>query len=121
MEREILFRGKRLDNGSWWYGSYLFLHVSECDWTGTSRGPKKDVHFIVDETDLNYSVDPATVGQYTGLTDKTLLASIVPFSGAFVSASIIIPLMGATEHISAFSWNGKAMKTMITVKHSERI
>lgn len=63
---ENRFRGKRLDNGKWYYGSYLFLHVPEHDWTGTSRGPAKDVHFIVDQEDVNYAVDPATLGQYTG-------------------------------------------------------
>ena len=68
--RDIIFRGKRIDNGKWYYGSYLFLHVPEHDWTGTSRGPAKDVHFIVDQEDVNYAIYPDTLGQYTGMTDK---------------------------------------------------
>lgn len=68
--RDILFRGKRLDKGKWHYGSYLFLHVPDRNWAGTPRGPAKDVHYIVDQEDINYAVDPDTVGQYTGLDDK---------------------------------------------------
>lgn len=68
--REMLFRGKRLDNGEWYEGSHLFLHVPMSDWTGRHRGPAKDVHYIVDQGDMNYAVDPETVSQYTGLKDR---------------------------------------------------
>ena len=68
--RDILFRGKRLDNGKWHYGSYLFLYVPDRNWAGTPRGSAKDVYYIVDQEDINYAVDPETVGQYTGLDDK---------------------------------------------------
>lgn len=66
--REILFRGKRLDNGEWvegylgqdtlignnktWLG-YVIRSIPQklwdCDW---------------------FEIDPATIGQYTGLKDK---------------------------------------------------
>lgn len=63
MNREIEFRGKRVDNGEWVYGYY---------WTN-----EVDNHFIrvtKTETGLfvikDYEVDGKTVGQYTGLKDK---------------------------------------------------
>ena len=68
--REIIFRGKRLDNREWYYGSYLFLHISSVDWTGAKMGKPEDVHYIVNDQDINYAVSPSTVGQYTGLKDK---------------------------------------------------
>lgn len=64
--REILFRGKRLDNGKWVTGFY-FLHK---DGRVEIWQPGE---FILAGRDLGgcwYFVDPATLGQYTGLTDK---------------------------------------------------
>ena len=54
--REILFRGKRVDNGEWAYGDYWHL-------------PEKNFYCISDK-EFNRKVDPETVGQFTGLTDK---------------------------------------------------
>lgn len=63
--REILFRGKKLDDGEWITGYYTCFNGKE--------------HRIYDgyaETDCGdyypdwWSVDPDTMGQYTGLTDK---------------------------------------------------
>lgn len=55
--REILFRGKRIDNGEWAYG---FLVKMFC------------AYHIIDKDDENtaYEVTKETVGQYTGLKDK---------------------------------------------------
>lgn len=56
--REILFRGKRIDNGKWVYGYYVY--------TKDSNGEYQ--HFIV--TPKWFIVYPSTVGQFAGLTDK---------------------------------------------------
>lgn len=57
--REVLFRGKRLDNGEWVEGSLFVGDNGECEICyGTPR------------VRITYHVDPATVGQYTGLKDK---------------------------------------------------
>lgn len=64
--REILFRGKRLKDGAWIEGFY-------CEFANNMSGEQE--HFIQTvkadgRIDTLYHVDPSTVGQYTGLTDK---------------------------------------------------
>ena len=57
--REILFRGKTLDDGEWIYGYFVQqygsneIYLPESDEAGFER----------------HHIDPKTVGQYTGLTD----------------------------------------------------
>lgn len=52
--REIKFRGKRLDNREWLYGSLVILNGR---------------YFIFDDAN-RHEVDPTTVGEFTGLKDK---------------------------------------------------
>lgn len=78
--REIKFRGRRLDNGEWVVGS-LFNSI----WRKSADGSRVCYIFPDNMLDDNgggdcwedfaevaeqYEVDPATVGQYTGLKDK---------------------------------------------------
>lgn len=58
--REILFRGKRKDNGEWVVGDSL-VH---------SMYKKGDVRIGVIEGLAIYSVIPESVSEFTGLTDK---------------------------------------------------
>lgn len=59
--REILFRGKRFDNGEWETGSLLVERMNTSD----------QQEMIADKmTGYPTLVLPETIGQYTGLTDK---------------------------------------------------
>ena len=62
--REILFRGKRIDNGEWVEGN-LFVPDEV-----THRKAPTEILVGTNVVRISYEVDPATVGQYTGLTDK---------------------------------------------------
>ena len=57
--REILFRGKRLDNGEWIQGDIVQFPVH-----GVVRIVEQEPSY------KDAEVDSDTVGQYTGLTDK---------------------------------------------------
>jgi uncharacterized phage protein (TIGR01671 family) len=59
--REILFRGKRTDNGEWWCGGLLYDEENNHAFIAK--------HFE-DKAAYFSEVDAETVGQYTGLTDK---------------------------------------------------
>lgn len=64
--REILFRGKRLDNGEWVEGFYCCLKGGKYHYILT--GMLDITHGYPDL--VKHAVDPATVGQFTGLLDK---------------------------------------------------
>lgn len=77
--REILFRAKRIDNGEWVEGYYIY-HIKRtiCP-IGDSVKPEDEQHVIMQDgfSDWNmprntvvFDIDPETVCQYTGLTDK---------------------------------------------------
>ena len=73
--RDILFRGKRIDNGEWVEGDFIAPYFIS---------PYQNSELYINETYVNgksvdgivwcqgsfYRIAPSTVGQYTGLTDK---------------------------------------------------
>lgn len=69
--REILFHGKRIDNGEWVEG-YFFRRIVHID-TFHQNTVVSAIEVFDGENPLSiayYTVDPKTVGQFAGLTDK---------------------------------------------------
>ena len=60
--REVIFRGKRTDNGKWVKGYLYITHI------GSHEIGSYDEEINIER--LTFDVIPETVGQYTGLTDK---------------------------------------------------
>lgn len=61
--RQIIFRGKRKDNGKWVYGFYALF--------ASNKGLKHGIYTGAENgCVIPYEVDPETVGQFTGLCDK---------------------------------------------------
>lgn len=71
MNREIKFRGKRVDNDEWTYGYLVFSEDYKFDYSC-----RIDIPYIIPINNFNlkdyrgYRVDESTIGQYTVLKDK---------------------------------------------------
>ena len=68
MEDRYLFKAKRIDNGEWVCGSYVYTFCE--DKNGIVVGVKVEKHWIVEESGNMVWVDKDTICQCTGLKDK---------------------------------------------------
>ena len=66
MKREILYRGARMEDGKFVYGSLVFVKEND---KSENELPHIVISYGPDTFDW-FEVDPETVGQFTGMTDK---------------------------------------------------
>ena len=95
MNREVLFRGRQVDNGEWFYGYLVNSHWYLNGKVATIIIPIDSTLYPHCEVSGYEFVDPETVGQWTGLMDKNCVKI---FEGDIVRCSILYDI-GCYPHM----------------------
>jgi len=92
MNREIKFRGQRAESGKWIYGG-LFVN-------------DKGVPYIVYSLGILVELDPATVGQYTGLHDEN---GTEIYEGDILDENCVVSF-NCENHGGVWGWNNLTLE-----------
>lgn len=98
MEDRHLYRGKRLDNKEWVYGFLFYMSYDGISGACIGAEPLSVNDYGEIHKDCYFEVDPSTVGQYTGLTDK---------NGALIWEGDVVKCEGKSYKViwDDYGWN----------------